>query len=533
MSVLTIGIIVKNEMKNLPGCLDALEPLRAAVDCTLAITDTGSTDGTEELAKERSDRFLSFEWNDDFSAARNTTLRGINSEWYMYIDADEHCTDPAPIIEFFSSGEYKKYDNATIIIRNTLADGSVNEFNPTRLVKTVPGMKFIGAIHEHLNVPYNKTANLTAVFNHGGYGRDVIAEKEMRNMKLLKKELENTTDPYLRARQLFQLGETVFKYLPADAVAYWEEAVTLPAKTAYNRFLRFCVLARLEMFYFCNNEFDKVLETHERYAAMRKEQKNFPEIIYTDIEDVYYTALAAEQRALAKAQVETEAGTKAQADSEKNDTETAFTAFEEYFKFYNIYHADRARFIQDNGVYPAVNVSQKSHDKAVAAFTRLCIKDGRFTDALGFLPNAGVSAADTLFVMDSANDFTRMESTAKLPDAFGAVKSYLSRAVNKIALADNADKVFAKLAPNEYKGDFAAISRYLQIPFDCQVESLDAKKSVIEYLTGTENPDEIADLAILTADYTGNVYRVNDPDFYSPFIKAALKTLQDEKTVSN
>ena len=48
--LLSIGMIVKNEIRCLEKCLKALEPLRTAIPCELVIADTGSNDGTRENA---------------------------------------------------------------------------------------------------------------------------------------------------------------------------------------------------------------------------------------------------------------------------------------------------------------------------------------------------------------------------------------------------------------------------------------------------------------------------------------------------
>jgi cellulose synthase/poly-beta-1,6-N-acetylglucosamine synthase-like glycosyltransferase len=71
---LTVGMIVKNEEKNLEKCLNALKPLLDAVPSELIVTDTGSTDRTVEIAQKYTDHIIHYEWNDDFSAARNTGL---------------------------------------------------------------------------------------------------------------------------------------------------------------------------------------------------------------------------------------------------------------------------------------------------------------------------------------------------------------------------------------------------------------------------------------------------------------------------
>ena len=88
--ILSIGMIVKNEEKNLDRCLSALQPILENIDSELIIADTGSEDKTVEIAKKYTDNVFYFEWINDFSAARNSTLNRAKGKWYMFIDADEY-----------------------------------------------------------------------------------------------------------------------------------------------------------------------------------------------------------------------------------------------------------------------------------------------------------------------------------------------------------------------------------------------------------------------------------------------------------
>ena len=72
--LLSIGMIVKNEMDCLQRCLESLTPLREAIPCEVVIADTGSTDGTRELAAQYADILFDFTWSNDFSAARNAVM---------------------------------------------------------------------------------------------------------------------------------------------------------------------------------------------------------------------------------------------------------------------------------------------------------------------------------------------------------------------------------------------------------------------------------------------------------------------------
>ena len=54
----------------------------------IVIADTGSVDGTLEIASQHADALLSFSWCNDFSAARNFVLEHAHGDWVLSIDAD-------------------------------------------------------------------------------------------------------------------------------------------------------------------------------------------------------------------------------------------------------------------------------------------------------------------------------------------------------------------------------------------------------------------------------------------------------------
>jgi tetratricopeptide (TPR) repeat protein len=77
--------IVKNEARRIADCLDSV---RGFVDEAIVV-DTGSTDDTARIAKQRGARVLNFDWCDDFAAARNYSLRHATGDWILVLDADE------------------------------------------------------------------------------------------------------------------------------------------------------------------------------------------------------------------------------------------------------------------------------------------------------------------------------------------------------------------------------------------------------------------------------------------------------------
>ena len=88
--ILTIGMIFKDDIRSLGRCLAALEPLRRAVPCELVMADTGSSDGSRELASRRADILFDFPWVDDFAAARNAVMDRASGTWFLSLDADEY-----------------------------------------------------------------------------------------------------------------------------------------------------------------------------------------------------------------------------------------------------------------------------------------------------------------------------------------------------------------------------------------------------------------------------------------------------------
>lgn len=174
--VLSIGMIVKNEEKYLDQCLSALKPILEKVDSELIIADTGSTDSTVEIAKRYTDNVYHFEWINDFAAARNSTLEKSKGEWYMFLDADEIIENCNDLIRFFKSGEHKKYNSGTFIVRSytdmnngEISKESYSDFRPLRLVKKREDTFFEGAIHEAIAWHYSPIKHLNVVAEHYGY----------------------------------------------------------------------------------------------------------------------------------------------------------------------------------------------------------------------------------------------------------------------------------------------------------------------------------------------------------------------------
>ncbi len=89
---LTIALPVRNEERNLPGCLAAIGNNLAG---RIVIIDSGSTDRTLEIAKEFGAEVVNFEWDGKFPKKRNWFLRNhpVTTKWVLFLDADEYLTE--------------------------------------------------------------------------------------------------------------------------------------------------------------------------------------------------------------------------------------------------------------------------------------------------------------------------------------------------------------------------------------------------------------------------------------------------------
>ncbi len=107
MPTISLCMITKNEAALIEDCLLSVKGL---VD-EIIIVDTGSTDKTIEIARRFTDKIYEFRWIDDFSAARNESLKNATGDWILVLDGDEVLPQESKekMRTAIASGEYCAY----------------------------------------------------------------------------------------------------------------------------------------------------------------------------------------------------------------------------------------------------------------------------------------------------------------------------------------------------------------------------------------------------------------------------------------
>lgn len=197
---ISLCLIVKNEADNIKQCLENL----IHVVQQIIIVDTGSTDNTVELAQSYGAEIYNYEWNDDFSAAKNFALDYANGDWIIFLDADEYFSNETvanipKLIQLYGSscdGFLTQMANIDVDRNNMILD----EFFTTRIFRNDKNMRYVGRIHEQINnlsgrknAWYKIEPNKIKLY-HTGYSTHVIQQKCARNLKLLQEEFNENQE---------------------------------------------------------------------------------------------------------------------------------------------------------------------------------------------------------------------------------------------------------------------------------------------------------------------------------------------------
>jgi tetratricopeptide (TPR) repeat protein len=192
---LSLCMIVKNEEKELPLCVNSVKPVLDEI----IIVDTGSSDNTKDVARQLGARVFDFPWVDDFSAARNHSILRATGDYILWLDADDRVDggEVEKIRLLKQSFPWKKNQAYYLTVNSQSAVDGETHFNQLRIFPNVAGAEFEGRVHEQVR--------------HTGYRDEAtIRQKSERNLKIIQDELEgdpqNPVLHYNAARTLGGIG---------------------------------------------------------------------------------------------------------------------------------------------------------------------------------------------------------------------------------------------------------------------------------------------------------------------------------------
>ncbi len=206
MTTISLCMIVKNEENVLRRCLDCLKDI---VD-EMIIVDTGSTDKTKEIAATYTDKIYDYEWNNNFSDARNFAFSKATMEYIYSADADE-LLDKANIQKFMNLKAVllPEIEIVQMIYCNQLQFNTTynydEEYRP-KLFKRLRTFRFVEPIHETIAmepVVFDSDVRIIHMPENNHASRDLQYFMEMhKNGIPLSEHLHN-----MYARELFICGD--------------------------------------------------------------------------------------------------------------------------------------------------------------------------------------------------------------------------------------------------------------------------------------------------------------------------------------
>ncbi len=161
--MLSVCMIAKNEARCIADAVLSVKPVADEI----IVVDTGSTDGTAEIARGLGAVVIPYVWRDDFSHARNFSVEHAGGDWVLFLDADEVislidakkipclCASSVPVAGYMIT--QRNYTNDTRRVGFVPCSGDYREdlgsagFVPVDRIgifRRDPRIRFTGIIHE-------------------------------------------------------------------------------------------------------------------------------------------------------------------------------------------------------------------------------------------------------------------------------------------------------------------------------------------------------------------------------------------------
>src|SRR6202012_1731410 len=164
-----LAMIVKDGARTLKNCIASV----AGITDRIVIADTGSSDGSPQLARELGAEVFDLPWQDDFAQARNAAVGALTTDWVLVMDDDEELDAQARAIiprllgnanvggylitlrnhiplKFGSGGHAPSIKSSDSPVAGAERARAYADFAICRLFRRHPGIYYVGRVHEHV-----------------------------------------------------------------------------------------------------------------------------------------------------------------------------------------------------------------------------------------------------------------------------------------------------------------------------------------------------------------------------------------------
>jgi len=191
--LLSVCMIVKNEAHQLANILNDCKSFADEI----IIVDTGSTDNTKEIARQFTANVYEIEWRDDFSAARNYSLKQATGKYILILDADDRIDEFNQILIQRLKDEILPQGERVLLfgIHNVGHHQEGGGFYQIRCFPNRSDIYYEGRVHNQ-PAPSIERAGFEATSTniriiHTGYADySLYMQKRDRALRILKKELK-------------------------------------------------------------------------------------------------------------------------------------------------------------------------------------------------------------------------------------------------------------------------------------------------------------------------------------------------------
>jgi glycosyltransferase involved in cell wall biosynthesis len=268
-------MIVKNEAENLTRIFESIR------DCfdEIHITDTGSTDGTVEIAKSLGAQVHHFTWINDFAAARNYSFSHATTEYIAWIDGDDVLENREGFIQFRDNVmSLNDYWIAPYHYTSDAEGRAICTFARERVLRRSMGFKWSYPIHEGIK-PDSGRANPKVQYTpawavrHMRTDADLLKDRS-RNLAIFegikKTRGMDSRETYYYGKELFEASQ------PIEAITQLLTAASRPDLEMHDRILAFQYLCYA---YVQCNQFDRAIDTAHSGLMLAPQRAEFHALI--------------------------------------------------------------------------------------------------------------------------------------------------------------------------------------------------------------------------------------------------------------